>query len=255
MPVPRSRNIIGTDVPYGPVVVIKGAHKGRILYYDDDSEKNEPICYIGHFTEFLEKYYILPVGSVRSPTIDDLVKRHKEIWKELLDSRIDGQKLSPRREIGLMAERSYIDGELNSRRERAVQSGKVTTADVFLSHCSADKWLVRKVHDDLHNLGVKAWLDEIKIRVGDSIVDRISDGIRSSRYMVLFISDASNRSLWTKKEWQAFLARQLSVDSKTKLLPARIEKCEIPAILHDVRYADFVDDYNAGFDSLVDALS
>ncbi len=40
--------------------------------------------------------------------------------------------------------------------------------DVFLCHNSLDKPLVRKIHDILEELGIRAWLDEKQLRPGFS---------------------------------------------------------------------------------------
>ena len=50
-----------------------------------------------------------------------------------------------------------------------------------------------------------------------------------------------------------FLARQLS-GTRLKILPALVKECEIPAILRDVRYADFRMEYNVGFKHLYDVI-
>ena len=109
------------------------------------------------------------------------------------------------------------------------------------------------VHDDLKHLGVNCWLDENKIKVGQSIVAQISSGMASSRTMIVFLTPSSVRSIWTKKEWQSFLARQLD-GNDLQILPALLETCDIPSILADIRYADFRDSYHDGFKAICDAL-
>ena len=113
--------------------------------------------------------------------------------------------------------------------------------------------MVRMVHDDLMHLGVNCWLDENNIKVGDSIISKISDGLKSSQTMILFVSKKSVVSMWTRKEWQSFLARQLS-ENNLKILPALLEDCEIPTILSDIKYADFREGYYGGFKQIYDAV-
>ena len=59
---------------------------------------------------------------------------------------------------------------------------------VFLSHTSTDKVFVRRLAGDLkaHNVGV--WLDEWEMRVGDSIVERVQQGIDESVYLAVVLS-------------------------------------------------------------------
>lgn len=70
---------------------------------------------------------------------------------------------------------------------------------------------------------------------------------------IIFLSPASVKSIWAKKEWQAFLARQLA-GNKVKVLPALIEKCEVPAILTDIKHADFTESYHDGLREVHSAL-
>ena len=48
---------------------------------------------------------------------------------------------------------------------------------IFLSHSSKDKEFVRKLADDLKTYGLSVWFDEWEIKVGDSITNKISQGI------------------------------------------------------------------------------
>lgn len=63
----------------------------------------------------------------------------------------------------------------------------------------------------------------------------------------------SVKSLWAKKEWQAALSRQLS-GNQVKVLPALLDECEIPAILKDIKCANFTESYYDGFREIHAAL-
>jgi hypothetical protein len=91
------------------------------------------------------------------------------------------------------------------------------------------------VNDGLRRLGINTWLDENIIRVGDSIIGSITDGLRASQVMAVFLSPAAVNSIWARREWQSFLARQLRGDTIT-ILPILLEKCQIPEILTDIKY-------------------
>ena len=55
------------------------------------------------------------------------------------------------------------------------------THDVFLSHSSKDKAVVRVVAERLRKDGLRVWLDDWEIRPGDSIPAKIEDGLEHSR--------------------------------------------------------------------------
>ena len=59
---------------------------------------------------------------------------------------------------------------------------------VFLSHNSEDKSFVRKLATDLRRYGVKVWLDEAELKVGDSLVDKISSGISDMQFLAVILS-------------------------------------------------------------------
>jgi len=241
------------DLDYGPVYVTGGRHKGRILYYDDDFTEKTAICYIGHPLSFAGNVDI-SVRFLREPTIDDLLKRRDALWRILSDTAIEKRwnLFDPYDIHALWCEKSLVDDTLNDRRMFGVL-GQLDGRSVFLCHSSIDKGWVRMIHDDLKHLGVNCWLDENKIKVGDSIVSKISEGLSSSQTMLLFLSKKSVASQWTKKEWQSFLARQLS-GSTLKILPVLLEDCLIPEIIADIKYADFREGYYDGFKQIYDAL-
>jgi hypothetical protein len=51
---------------------------------------------------------------------------------------------------------------------------------VFLSHSSADKAFVDRLASDLERINVGAWYDKWEIRVGDSLIEKIQEGIDSN---------------------------------------------------------------------------
>ena len=75
------------------------------------------------------------------------------------------------------------------------------TYDVFLSHSSKDKAVVRAVAERLRADGLRVWLDEWEIRPGDSIPAKIEEGLEHSRVLVLCMS--RRRSAPTGRSWRA----------------------------------------------------
>src|SRR5262245_27117889 len=57
--------------------------------------------------------------------------------------------------------------------------------DVFLSHSSKDKAVVRPLAERLRKDGLKVWFDEWEIKAGDSIPAKIEEGLEQSRVLVL----------------------------------------------------------------------
>jgi hypothetical protein len=92
------------------------------------------------------------------------------------------------------------------------------TWDVFISHASEDKDAVaRPLRDALTRLGVTVWLDEAQMRIGHSLRRKIDDGIRSSRFGVVVLSEAFFRKGWTNHELDGLVTR--TVAGEQSLLP------------------------------------
>lgn len=120
---------------------------------------------------------------------------------------------------------------------------------VFISYSSNDKAFVRKLVDDLRSSNVELWFDEQELKVGDSIVGKISDTLKEIDYMILVLSEHSVESKWVEAEWNCALMEQLS-ENRVRLIPVLINDCEIPPILKPRLYADLRSDYPKGLEAL-----
>ncbi len=56
--------------------------------------------------------------------------------------------------------------------------------DVFLSHSSRDKAVVRPLAERLRADGLRVWYDEWVLKVGDNIFSKIEEGLEHSRILV-----------------------------------------------------------------------
>lgn len=60
--------------------------------------------------------------------------------------------------------------------------------DVFLSHSSADKPVVRELAERLRAAGLRVWFDEWLIRPGDLISARIEEGLEHAAVLLFCMS-------------------------------------------------------------------
>jgi len=124
---------------------------------------------------------------------------------------------------------------------------------IFLSYSSPDKEFARKLAGDLEKNGIRVWYDISEIKVGDSLISKITEAITNSAYYGVFISKSSQKSIWVKKELS--LMREKELRQKTsKILPILIEKTEIPNELKNRVYADFTKNYEDGLKKLLAKL-
>ena len=129
-------------------------------------------------------------------------------------------------------------------------------SSIFLSHNSKDKPFVRKLADDLRKKEHYVWVDEAEIKVGDSLIGKIEEGIENTEYLGVVISNNSNKSEWVNREVRTALNQEIH-NKKVKVLPILIEDAEIPPFLIDKKYADFTsdDNYDNALQDILDRLS
>lgn len=123
----------------------------------------------------------------------------------------------------------------------------------FLSHSSVDKPLIRQLAADLTAAGVDVWLDEQRIRVGESIPERIGQGLAESDFFLLAVSAASVQSEWVKKELNAALLNEVQRRS-VHILPLKLDGTAMPSVIADKKYADFSTSYKTGLVETLKAM-
>jgi hypothetical protein len=124
---------------------------------------------------------------------------------------------------------------------------------VFISHRSQDAVQAAQLGRELEAAGHQVWLDAWSIGVGDSVVQRISEGLESVSYVVVCYSSAGVTSPWMSREWMTALHRQLE-GYGVKLLPVLLTGAQVPPILADIKYADLVTDWGSGIAELLRAI-
>lgn len=124
---------------------------------------------------------------------------------------------------------------------------------IFISHSSVDKKYARKLFNELNRVGVKVWLDEREIKVGEDIISNIERGLRESDYLAIILTSNSISSRWVKEELNSFRMRQIK-EGITKVLPLLFEECELPPLLISKKWADFRYNFDDGFRDLLYTL-
>lgn len=82
--------------------------------------------------------------------------------------------------------------------------------DVFISYASEDgEAVAAPKRDILSALGAKVWLDKTELRIGDSLRQRIDDGLSRSRYGVVVLSKAFFSRHWPVQELNGLFQREV----------------------------------------------
>jgi len=124
---------------------------------------------------------------------------------------------------------------------------------VFVSHSAKDSGFVKQLATDLKDAGIAVWFDQWEIKVGDSIIEKINEGISSSDYLIVVLSKSSTTSKWVREELSA--AKTIEIDKRgVFILPVLLETCDIPPMIASKRYADFRVSYEKGLTGLLDVF-
>ena len=103
--------------------------------------------------------------------------------------------------------------------------------DVFISYASEDKDSVaRPLAAALRNFGLRVWLDEQEISLGDGLTGKINEGLAHSRYGVVILSPDFLAKEWPKRELGALLA--IEFKHGKRVLPV-LHNLELESILRD----------------------
>jgi hypothetical protein len=140
---------------------------------------------------------------------------------------------------------------LNSSSETDEEEQSLGT--LFLSYASEDRPFVEGLVSRLDKFAEKVWYDKREIIVGDSIAERISAGLTQATALIAVLSPNSVSKPWVLRELYSSLGRQLA-SAGINILPILIEKCNLPPILADIRYADFTTSFDVGFNELIAGL-
>jgi hypothetical protein len=234
---------------YGPVVVLRGPHKGRIGDFDNDTFHNRRCSGVVTFgSSFLShKEHLIPITYLDSVNTQQLMNRYHHLLEHL--SPYSATIGSLQKRLDLMEEFAFVSMVLTDRMFSAQFSRSPRGAKIFISHASADKDFVRGLAVDLSAMGHQPWLDEWEILAGESIPAKISSGVQEADFLVVVLSTAAVASQWVENEWQAKYWREVS-DRGVSVIPALLSDCAIPALLQAKKYIDFRSDYTSALELL-----
>ncbi len=109
---------------------------------------------------------------------------------------------------------------------------------IFLSHAHEDKPFVRRLARDLTSAGIRVWIDEAEMDVGDSLLERITASISEMDYLGVVISAHSSRSDWVTREVEIAMSEDVA-GHRVKVLPLLLRGGAPPPVLAGKLVADF----------------
>ena len=115
---------------------------------------------------------------------------------------------------------------------------KNQSVSIFISYNSKDKNFAKDFTLRLMLSGARVWIDKAEIKIGESLIQKISSAIHSVDYVLALISKHSVRSSWVKKELEIAMSMEIK-KKKVIVIPIRLDNCKFPSFLKDKKWADF----------------
>lgn len=114
------------------------------------------------------------------------------------------------------------------------QDGRASASDydVFVCHASEDKRdVVKPVVDACKKIGITCWYDSNELVWGDSLIQKVNQGLKRSQYVMVVLSKNSIDKKWPLRELAATLAAETEGNC-TKVLPLLVGT---PDEIRDIR--------------------
>jgi CheY-like chemotaxis protein len=93
------------------------------------------------------------------------------------------------------------------------------TSDVFICHASEDKrQVVEPLVDALIRANISCWYDEAEIKWGDSITQKVSEGLKISRFVIVILSKSFLEKKFPRNELYSALGSEIH-STEVKILP------------------------------------
>jgi len=121
---------------------------------------------------------------------------------------------------------------------------------VFISYNHKDSEFAERLALALVGRDIKVWKDSWRIGVGDSLIQKVQDGLEGARFFCIVFSENSLDSEWVKREITAGLLLEIE-NRKVMILPIVIDDCKLPLLIRDKLYADFRGDFEEGVKKLL----
>jgi hypothetical protein len=134
----------------------------------------------------------------------------------------------------------YSSWDMLIPRRKLIDVSREKLHDCFISYFSGDKGFVGRLERDLRLREIHIWKDDSEIEIGDSISDRIQQGLADSYCFIIVLSAEALSRPWVKEELRAAYALRLG--GEFRILPVLHKECDIPPFLMDYKFADFRED-------------
>ena len=175
------------------------------------------------------------IGSIRDPQTGEfptIVMRGESLGD--LSMHVEG---SP-----ALVEAIHSRMESDETMGEQFDTGVAVTPKAFLSYTHENIELAREVAKALQSNGIDTWWDHWCIKAGDSLRQKIDEGLGECTHFLVLLTPESIQKPWANQEMDAGLVRRL--DSKCRFLPIRYQlpASELPPLLSGMYAPEITDD-------------
>ncbi|WP_346784050.1 toll/interleukin-1 receptor domain-containing protein [Aurantiacibacter flavus] len=125
---------------------------------------------------------------------------------------------------------------------------------VYLAHASEDKARIRPLAEYLMSNGVEVWFDEWEIEPGDSLREKMEEGLGAMTHFVVALTETSITKPWVAKEIGVGLVRQIGDQSRFVPLLIDLDPAKLSPFLQTMLYLPLDPADEAQRKGLVDRL-
>lgn len=121
----------------------------------------------------------------------------------------------------------------------------------FLSYASEDRDLAEHVATALQGAGIETWWDRWEIGAGDSIVQKVNEGLGGCSHFIVLLTPISIEKPWVQTEMDAGFVRKVSGRAKFIALRSDLPAERLPALLRPLHSPELTSDTENGLVQLV----
>lgn len=187
-----------------------------------------------------------------SSIIDPETKRHADIFVDRLpDNKVAIRTTGSPAFARLLEDRLGVDrGKVQVM---TVPDG-AANPKVYLAHASEDKARVRPIAEFLMAKGIEVWFDEWEIDPGDSLRQKMEEGLGAMTHFVVVLTEKSITKPWVAKEIDVGLVQQVGGKSRFVPLVVGLDPSKLSPFIQAMLFLTIDPTIEADLKGLVDRL-
>lgn len=122
-----------------------------------------------------------------------------------------------------------------------ISGGESGKPHAFISYAHEDRAIAHELAFGLQRRGCEVWIDNGELRAGDSLVERLAEGIAEVDFVIAIVSAHSVSSQWCRKELSLAMTQEIDLRGRfgvRRVMPLRVGAVEMPPMLRDKFYLE-----------------